>query len=349
MAYRDGGTYLTAYSKEGDLVPISNVERGSKELFKCPQCGGRLTPRKGEVKAHHFAHKPEANCNYESYLHKISKLLFEKRYNECLETNEPFYIEYEQEKRCITCSEINQLPNFCELKPTYELLDLTKFFDRVSSEKGINGFVADILLHSSKRGDSILIEFAVSHKCEQEKIDSGLRIIEFFIQEEWELNFISENKISNRKSICEFHNINPKRIAGNINSLENCNLKFKTFLISPEGKASLKKLSPKEVSLIDNKGYKRISNLDLINNQDDYLPDLVLRAYNEEPNFKNCEVCRYFTNNYDFIKNLDYKCNKLKKEIPDSNFGSDCDSFSEIPKKQRFMKLRTIKQAEYAN
>jgi len=347
MVFSDGGTYLTAYSENGDLVHISEVEKRSKKKFTCPQCGDVLRPRKGDINSHHFAHKPDFNCNHESYLHKISKLLFAKKYNECLKNNQPFYMEFQQNRRCTTCSKINQLPDYCDLKPISRLLDLTKFFEKVSIEKGIKGFVADVLLYSSQREDSILIEFAVTHKCEKEKLNSGLRIIEFNIQDEKDLEFILTNNLSYQNSNCDFHNISPKQIIGEINTLGNCKLKFKTFLISHESKAFIKELSPYEISLINTDGYKRVSNLDIKDNNEYYLPDLILRAYNEEANFKNCEVCRYFSENYDLIKNLDYKCNKLNKEIPDSNFGSHCEWFSEIPRKQRLMKLRRIKQADF--
>jgi len=43
--------------------------------YRCPACGCPLILRAGEVKAHHFAHKPNANCSPETVLHRTAKLM----------------------------------------------------------------------------------------------------------------------------------------------------------------------------------------------------------------------------------------------------------------------------------
>ncbi len=45
-------------SDSGELVYVEQVARGATAL-KCPYCGGLLVAKKGEIKAHHFAHAGE--------------------------------------------------------------------------------------------------------------------------------------------------------------------------------------------------------------------------------------------------------------------------------------------------
>jgi hypothetical protein len=47
-----------------------------------------------------------------------------------------------------------------------------------------NGFIADVLLQSTKINEVILVEFMVTQKCEEEKIRSGVRIIEYYLTDE---------------------------------------------------------------------------------------------------------------------------------------------------------------------
>lgn len=51
--------YLTiGRDNDRNLVPVSQVKSGKSELY-CPFCGDQLTAKKGNLKAHHFAHSNE--------------------------------------------------------------------------------------------------------------------------------------------------------------------------------------------------------------------------------------------------------------------------------------------------
>ena len=43
--------------------------------FSCISCGDPLILRKGDVRCHHFAHRPNSICSGESYQHKLGKIL----------------------------------------------------------------------------------------------------------------------------------------------------------------------------------------------------------------------------------------------------------------------------------
>lgn len=48
----------------GELLSIEAVPRGLSCKCICPACGTRLEARKGEKKAHHFAHETNNECHY---------------------------------------------------------------------------------------------------------------------------------------------------------------------------------------------------------------------------------------------------------------------------------------------
>ena len=48
----------------GELLTVDAVPRGLDCKCVCPACGTRLEARKGEKKAHHFAHETNNECHY---------------------------------------------------------------------------------------------------------------------------------------------------------------------------------------------------------------------------------------------------------------------------------------------
>lgn len=70
------GRLNLVYALRGnELVYVSDVERGLKCGCRCPACNGELVARKGEKKAHHFAHHNADTCayGYETSLHLAAK------------------------------------------------------------------------------------------------------------------------------------------------------------------------------------------------------------------------------------------------------------------------------------
>ena len=71
-----------ARTEEGDLVEIDNPEVKSREkqVYFCPDlnCTTRVTPKKGEIRQHHFAHKQnKGGCyGFETSLHLLAKDIF---------------------------------------------------------------------------------------------------------------------------------------------------------------------------------------------------------------------------------------------------------------------------------
>lgn len=74
------------------------------------------------------------------------------------------------------------------------------FLSRVTSKDG-QRFVADILLKRKDNGESknnepMFIEVAVTHPCKEEKIASGIRIIELSITQEEDIQSIVNSSFS---------------------------------------------------------------------------------------------------------------------------------------------------------
>ena len=139
-----------------------------------------------------LGHKEYIDCSGETYLHKLGKRIIKERFY----NSEHFNISYPVTIACDNsacalrherCKEDN-LPHEVNLKEIY---------DTCKEEVSINGFVADLLLSSSKNPNipPILIEICVSHACEEEKRNSGLKIIEIKIKDETDLDKIFSDGI----------------------------------------------------------------------------------------------------------------------------------------------------------
>src|SRR6056297_955390 len=108
--------YRYAFDGQGNVVNVDNLSRNriSGEVrrteeshqdkafskFKCISCENELIPRLGEIRRKYFAHKSGQTCSEETYLHKLCKAIFAENYRNCIENNEPFFIEYKEEVIC---------------------------------------------------------------------------------------------------------------------------------------------------------------------------------------------------------------------------------------------------------
>ena len=327
--------YKYAFDKSNELINIEEVDKKNKGKYFCLDCGNELIARKGEIKVHHFSHKAQFNCNYESYLHKLAKVKFHKHYSHSLENNLPFRFQYLIKRTCNTCDDIIPLNRKCQLESTVETIDLTDIFDKVTIEKTHKGFIADVLLESTKRDQVIFIEFVVTHECEKEKIDSRIRIIEFNISCENDLDFIDQGIVSldlanaSRLNFKEIHDIKQYF------ELKECRKKISIFTVHSNGKAFITNLQRHQILQESESGdliYFEVLK-DCIDS-DSYhwnFSPLVHNAYNQGIDVKNCHVCQYSTpfNEYE-ERSSSLFCNKYKDGISNSNDGSECWNFLKL-------------------
>lgn len=179
--------YSYANNSNGELINVSTAQRNEK--YFCPVCGKLMTPHMGTIRRWHFVHKNTGNCSYESYLHKISKI----KIRQAFLSSEYFLLSYNAKAICsFECPFISS-PKCEEEKPVE--FNLRNFYDTCEIEATYHKYRADLLLTSSTNPKlpPVLIEIMVTHKCTEDKIRDGVRIIEISIQSEEQIEDIAIN------------------------------------------------------------------------------------------------------------------------------------------------------------
>lgn len=177
--------YIYVKDKNGELINIEEITQDNKHNdYYCIECGNAMIAAYGKERKY-FRHKGEVTCNRESYLHKLGKMFFKKQF----EVNQTFKISYLAEKKCVKsdCFYNNvQRNKHCQTQKVIQTINLKDDYDICEDESGYNGFIADLKLSNSQRPEiePIFIEIYVTHSCEQEKINSGIKIIEIKIESE---------------------------------------------------------------------------------------------------------------------------------------------------------------------
>lgn len=102
--------------------------------------------------------------------------------------------------RDVKCSDQDTCP-FAKQEECHEwkldTFDLKQFYDTCIEEQSVDDYIADLLLTSSEKPDRepVLIEIQVSHKSTDQKLQSGLRIIEIGIKTEEDIKSLLSSPI----------------------------------------------------------------------------------------------------------------------------------------------------------
>lgn len=179
--------YSYANNSSGDLINVSTAQRNEK--YFCPICGELMIPHIGKVRRWHFVHKNTGNCSYETYLHKLAKI----KIRESFLSSEHFLLSYNAKAICsLECPFIG-FPK-CEGEKPVEF-DLHRYYDTCDIEATYHQYRADLLLTSSIKPKTppVIIEIMVTHKCTEDKIRDGVRIIEIPIQSEEQIDNIANS------------------------------------------------------------------------------------------------------------------------------------------------------------
>lgn len=319
-----------AKNKEGVTVDIQDVsEQNRKEGYYCVVCGNEMIPVLGNEREHHFRHKEDCNCNPETYLHKYAKYYIKKLFDNSRE----FYISCEVPERCCKY-------NICEYrKDNYQCqndyidckvykqndYDIRKYYDTCELESEYNGFIADIKVYSKKNPQikPIFIEIAVTHKCEEEKRNSDIRIIEIEIPK----NFTNWSEIGNK--LIETRGCNKNQV--NINFY---NFKFKeepssspsniydftSYYINANNKIQS---NNREYPCSEYGNIKYSNSTVEIHYCNKYDFETISALINlERRELKNCYVCKHFWKTYDLNK----RCN-VGNNITSPSQAVECSSY----------------------
>ena len=330
--------YRYAYDENENIVCIDEVTPETRELhvYKCISCGEILIAKLGDRKNHHFAHKSNVLCDGETYLHKLAKekilrkFKTEKSFNIELKTKIhcserrtcPFYkrLNYVNELLSVVCQESELEEECCDFKSI--TVDLRKYYNRCEAEKGVfcveknkrkrafsyktedvcGHFVADLLLWNdddeNKDREPVAIEICVTHPCEEEKKESGLKIIEINVRNENDIEKIVSGNIAGDN--VEFFNFNasaPDEPLNKVNVFSRLAF-FKSgavvnSTIEDYQYCSERKTRKNNYSVVElNMGYGNTSGYDT---DGVYLMGLAY-ILNLGYKFKNCILCKYYKN-----------------------------------------------------
>jgi len=233
---KDASRYTKA--ADGELIDIAAVDpsnRYARGPYRCLSCNHIMVPALGSVRKHHFKHKSERplNCSNETYLHQIGKITLFNTLSDCMKYKKPFLLNRRQP---IVCNHYEE--NFgliCRDQTTYFADDLAGRFDVVEIEKSIAGFVADVLLTSSQTGEKFLIEIAVTHEISQEKISSGLGVVEIKINCEDDVEELKKGISTSSANVNCYHL--PDVAPANKRCVDPCNIPCTLLLLYDSGKA----------------------------------------------------------------------------------------------------------------
>lgn len=170
---------------EKKIVHINDVDIDvrNNHRFWCIGCGGELKAALGSKNIHYFSHKAnESHCSKETYLHKLGKQQVISAFN----TQEHFPIILRSRNKCEYYPECNLKKRVKGCTETGDVvIDLKEHYDRCEEEYGYKGFIADVaLIAKEEQRSPIFIEIVVTHKCSDEKRQSGIHIIEWTISDE---------------------------------------------------------------------------------------------------------------------------------------------------------------------
>lgn len=198
---RKVGKFRYAKDCEGRLISIADVDKTKgKDAYTCPGCGDEVVVCQGEKNAWYFRHKHD-ECSYETYLHILAKT----KIYEWLRDAERIPFSRVTKNICSLegCCPFYE-PNDCDTQDGKEY-NLKDYYDipilEKSVEVGGKTFIPDIQLKPKRDGvPPMWIEIEVTHPCEDEKKQSGIRIIEFNIESERNIEKIVGRSIEEGKN-----------------------------------------------------------------------------------------------------------------------------------------------------
>jgi Competence protein CoiA-like family len=313
--------YKYSLNRDGLIIDVEHLERDKLDKsnnFTCISCGRELIPKLGKKRKKHFSHKTLGECSNESYLHKLGKLVFLSEYNNCIKTNNGFFVKLYEQIEITQCQDLIEERCYNYILREYNLID---YFPSINLEKRTDGFQPDLTLCQSKNNTKIFIEIVVNHKCSEEKLNSGNRIIEIYLDSERDLDCILQHRLDSNDSSIKLYNFNSAQKKTDVCTKATCTIEHDWFVLLKNQKCFMK-----TESASDFKQYKLKNDYNInffLKRKASYsalvksyvFPDCVVMAYKKGNNFKNCYLCRYHASGYDssiFCKWLKKSCNSLE-------------------------------------
>lgn len=243
--------YRYAFDEDDNVIDALTLSREEGlDSYHCPGCQSKLTPVLSKSRAKHFRHDNKDNCSSETHLHNLAKRHFYNYYKSALRDGTPIYLKQERKLRCTSYIKVTK--QSCNFGKEAVRHDITRYFDSCELEVAHGNFRPDVLLKSPKN-EVMYIEIAVSHPCEQRKIESGSRIVEFVITSEDDLPLLTQTlNASEENPKVKFYNFKDAK-PGESDCGGQCSIsQFPAFLLHQSGKLQYTLLSPKGVVNLPN-------------------------------------------------------------------------------------------------
>lgn len=299
--------YCYALDKDGRLINIKDSKEMSN-LFICPHCKSEMIGKYGQHNQWHFAHKKK-QCDYDKYLHTLAEQRIMEWFNKSRNVNIHIPVIF----KCPKYNQCKWKDNNCK-KNGISNFDLKELFSPAQQEKAFlkdgEKYVADIFLNNDKNSDDpLFLEICVTHRCEQKKIDSGIKIIEFDIESESDIERIISSPCIEESENIRFYNFENEELDGEISDFESKEL-LKYVYPEPNEEDS-----PEYTSCHDEderKGYYEVTivwdHSYHFDSRSEFKDAFLVAASQQYPFFKSCVFCKHQR-----VSNCIHNCSLYKK------------------------------------
>ncbi len=342
--------YSYCVDEYGNLVHINSLTdstRHARQLY-CLQCGQEMVANLGTKKSWYFSHKADTACDGESYLHKLAKRRIKEKFDSSTHFPITFFRDVPccEAGHCFCCDDYYCMTKDFPVQSDLKRCNEKVIYDTCQEEMTYGEFRADLLLsHSSMpKREPVFIEIYKSHKSEEEKISSNIRIIETLqLKSESDIEDIINNGFVEGVN-CEVHNFNPK-----LPSIRCENIPIERFVMFKSGSVIVHRAIDYEIccdkinqrfdsrSVIElnmkNRGIDIWGIQEETNTLDSYQTGLVYLV-KKGHNIRNCIICKFYKYNdyYDDHICILYKALGLEKAHPKQSKANTCQRYELNPK-----------------
>lgn len=300
------------------LVHINNAIKG--EVYYCPysKCDEQFCIKNGNERRKHFSHTNNGKkCSYDNYLHSLAERRIAEWFNSAsnitLGLNVDIHCLYYND--CIWKNNNRKAPNCCSRK-RIRSFNLKDFYNCIEIEKREHGYIWDLwLTNNIKKYPPLAIEIYVTHECEVNKLNSGIRTIEIKLNSEEQLQtLINSNAIIENDNVI-FYNFETKPL------YEKCigNLKLNKFILYENRKARFKVI---DCNTFLKKEFKSIYELTFDFFAGNNTSEKVFNAFYlacakasiKYQDFKHCSLCKYYKYNESYNQHICILYKQLKLE-----------------------------------
>jgi len=294
-----GVKYRFAADLEGKTVDIESMDVVRSKDYACLSCLKVLRPVLGEIRQKHFRHKYDKDgisCSFETYLHNLAKITFYETYQRCLQESTPYWFRYPVTRQC----------TYCELGPCKVVSgsaqsDLTLYFPEIRLEQRDGEFIPDLLLEGERR---LYIEIAVTHRVDDKKKASGVRILEITVHEEGDIDVIRSGELCLGGRV-RGYNLRAAPVTGDFKDL--CEKGVNVFHLNGDGEAWLTETAAMTYAVLATQGeyIERVGDLLL-----GTFHTCLTKAFRKKKPIRHCWLCVHHTVHYKTHKSY---CNKRMK------------------------------------